>query len=138
MDPDRPPKRRTDVGERRASMIERIVRGIEDRIEEWRAQDKARHTEAEASRDALWAEAAEREKLLAEAMGEEEARRGTVEEVCKEQRVVFVMHSEEAARALETFAAEGDRLVKAIPRSGGSHTAAAGVKGSWLVFEASG
>ena len=58
------------MGERRASMIERIVRGIEDRIEEWRAQEKARHAEAEASRDALWAEAAERERLLAEAMGE--------------------------------------------------------------------
>jgi hypothetical protein len=119
-------------------MSERIVRGIEDRIEEWRGQDKARHTEAEANRDALWAEAAERERLLAEALGEEEVRRGTVEEIATEQRVVFVMHSEEAARALETFAAEGDRLVKAIPGSGGSHTAAAGVKGSWLVFEASG
>ena len=60
------------MGERRTSMIERIVRGIEDRIEEWRGQDKARHTEAEANRDALWAEAAERERLLAEALGEEE------------------------------------------------------------------
>lgn len=126
------------MGERRMSMIERIVRGIEDRIEEWREQDKARHTEAEANRDALWAEAAERERLLAEAMGEEEARRESVEEVAKEQRVVFVMHSEEAARALEAFAGKGDRLVGVMPRRGESHTAAAGIKGSWLVFEASG
>lgn len=126
------------MGERRESMIERIVRGIEDRIEESREQYKARHTEAEANRNALWVEAAERERLLAEAVGEEEARRGTVEEVAKEQRVVFVMHSEEAARALEAFAGEGGRLVRVMPRGEGNRTAAAGVNGSWLVFEASG
>lgn len=79
------------MGEQQASMIERIVRGIEDHIEEWRERDKTRHTKAQANRDTLWAEATEKERLLAESLGEEEARRGTAEEIAKEQRVVFVM-----------------------------------------------
>ncbi len=119
-------------------MIERIIRGVEDRIEEWRERDMVRHAEAEANRGVLWAEAAERERLLAEALGEEKAQRATVEEIVKEQRVVFVMHSEEAARALEAFAGERVCLVRVMPRRGGSHTADPRVKGSWLVFEAAG
>jgi hypothetical protein len=38
-----------------------------------------------------------------------------VEEVMKEHRLVFVVHSEEVAETLETFAQKLDRLVKAIP-----------------------
>jgi len=124
------------MGDRRTSVIERILRRIEERVEEWRERDKALKTEADANRDVMWAEAAERERLLAEAMGEEEARRGSAAEIAKQERVVFVMHSEEATRALETFAGERDRLVRVVP-GGGSHVAATGIRGTWLVFEAS-
>jgi C4-type Zn-finger protein len=55
------------MGDKRVSTIERIVHRIEEHIEEWRERDKALKGEAEANRDALWAEAAERERLLAEA-----------------------------------------------------------------------
>jgi hypothetical protein len=126
------------MGEHRTSMIERIVNRVEEHIEEWRRRDAARAAEAEANRDQLWAAAAERERLLAEVLGEEEAHRASVEEVMKEHRVVFVVHSEEAAQTLETFAREGDRLLKAIPSTRGSYAREMGIKGSWLVFEKSG
>jgi hypothetical protein len=125
------------MGEHRTSRIERIVHRIEEHVEDWRRQEAARYAEVEANREHLWAEAAERERLLVEAMGEEEAHRDSIEEIAKEQRVVFVMHSEEVARALEDFAGEGDCLVKVVPRRGGNYTAAPGIKGSWLVFETS-
>ena len=48
------------MGQRRESMIERVVRRVEGHIEEWRRQNAARHAEAEANRDQLWAAAAER------------------------------------------------------------------------------
>jgi hypothetical protein len=126
------------MGEHRTSMIERIVNRIEEHIEDWRKRDAARAAEAEANRDQLWAAAAERERLLAEVLGEEEAHRTSVEEVMKEHRVVFVVHSEEAAQTLETFAREGDHLVNAIPSTRGSYAREMGIKGSWLVFEKSG
>jgi hypothetical protein len=44
------------------------VHRIEDRLEEWRGDAAARQREVEANRDMLWAEAEERERLLAEAM----------------------------------------------------------------------
>jgi hypothetical protein len=126
------------MGEHRTSMIERIVNRIEEHIEDWRKRDAALAAEADANRDQLWAAAAERERLLAEVLGEEEADRASVEEVMKEHRVVFVVHSEEAAQTLETFAREGDRLLKAIPSTRGSYATEMGIKGSWLVFEKSG
>jgi hypothetical protein len=58
-----------------------------------------------------------------------------VEEVMKEHRLVFVVHSEEVAETLKTFAQKGDRLVKAIPSIRGSYAKEMGIKGSWLVFE---
>jgi hypothetical protein len=125
------------MGDKRLSTIERIVHRIEEHIEEWRERDKALKEEAEANRDALWAEAAERERLLAEAIGQETGR-GSAEVLAEQERVVFVMHTEEVSRALETFAREGDRLVRVVPGTGrGSHVAAPGVKGTWLVFETS-
>ena len=125
------------MGDKRLSTIERIVHRREEHIEKWRERDKALKGEAEANRDALWAEAAERERLLAEAIGEETGR-GSAEGLAKQERVVFVMHTEEVSRALETFAREGDRLVRVVPGTGrGSHVAAPGVKGTWLVFETS-
>ena len=63
----------------RGSVIGRIRHGIDRRLEEWRRQDQARNAEAEADRDKLWAEAKERQRLLAKAVGEEEARRASPE-----------------------------------------------------------
>ncbi len=117
------------------SRLERIVHGIEERIEEWRKEDAARKMEAEANREILWAEAAEREKMLAEAISEEEAWRESVEEVTKEQKLVFVVHTDGIAETLQTFAEEGDRLVRIMPGKG-THVGGSGLSGSWLVFEA--
>src|SRR5215216_3353528 len=125
------------MGERRTSMIERMVQRVEEHIENWRKQDASRHAKAEANRDQLWAAAAERERHLAEVIGVEEADRASVEDVMKEHRVVFVVHSEEVAQALEVFAREGDRLVKALPSTRGNYAKEMGIKGSWLVFEKS-
>ena len=125
------------MDERRTSMIERIVHRIEEHIEEWRRQEAARAAEAEANRDQLWAASAERERHLAELIGEEEAHRASAEEVMKEHRLAFVVHSEEVAQTLETFAREKDRLVKVIPSTRGSYAKEMGIKGSWLVFEPS-
>lgn len=116
-------------------MIERIVHRVEEHIEEWRKRDAVRHTEAEANRDQLWAAAAERERRLAEIIGEEEA--ASAEEVMEEHRVAFAVHSEEVAQTLETFAREKDCLVKVIPSTRGSYAKEMGIKGSWLVFEPS-
>ena len=71
-------------------------------------------------------------QLLAKAIGEEEARRASLGEVT-EQRL-FVVHSEEVSEALGAFARERHRLVRVVPGSGST---GAGLKGSWLVFEAS-
>jgi hypothetical protein len=123
------------MGEHRASMIERIVQRVEGHIEEWRRRDAAYAAEADANRDQLWAAAAERERKLAEVIGEEQAHRTSVEEVMKEHRLAFVVHSEEVAQTLETFAGEGDRLIRVIPSTRGSYAKEMGIKGSWLVFE---
>jgi IS30 family transposase len=123
------------MGKHRASMIERIVQRVEGHIEEWRRRDAAYAAEADANRDQLWAAAAERERKLAEVIGEEQARRTSVEEVMKEHRLVFVVHSEEVAQTLQTFASEGDRLIRVIPSTRGSYAKEMGIKGSWLVFE---
>ena len=125
------------MGERRESMIERVVHRVEEHIEQWRKHNAARAAEAEDNRDQLWAAAAERERMLAEIIGEVEAQGASVEEVMKEHRVAFVVHSEEVAQTLETFAQEGDRLIRAIPSTRGSYAKEMGIKGSWLVFEPS-
>jgi hypothetical protein len=125
------------MGERRTSMIERGVHRVESHIEEWRKGHAARHAQAETNRDELWAAAAERERHLAEIIGEEEAHRASAEEVMKEHRLAFVVHSEEVAQTLETFAREKDRLVKVIPSTRGRYAKEMGIKGSWLVFKPS-
>ena len=125
------------MGERRTSMIERMVHRVEEHIEVWRKRDVARHAEAEANRDQLWAAAAERERMLAEIIGKEETRRASAEEIMKEHRVAFVVHSEDVAQTLEAFALEGDRLVKVIPSTRGTYAKEMSIKGSWLVFEKS-
>jgi hypothetical protein len=125
------------MGEQRTSMIVRIVQRVEEHIEEWRRRDAARAAEADANRDQLWAAAEERERMLAELVSEEEARRESAEEVMKEHRVAFVVHSEEVAQTLEAFVAEKDRLIRVIPGTRGSYAKEMGIKGSWLVFEKS-
>jgi hypothetical protein len=125
------------MGEQRTSMIERLVQRVEEHIEDWRRRDAARAAEADANRDQLWAAAAERERMLAELVSEEEARLESVEEVMKEHRVAFVVHSEEVAQTLETFVAEKDRLIRVIPSTRGRYAKEMGIKGSWLVFEKS-
>ena len=122
------------MGEQGGSAIERILNRIEEHIEDWRRRDSALQAEADASRSRLWAEAAERERLLAEAVGAEEARRESIEELTKQNRVIFVLHREELAETLEEFARQGDKLVSVVPRRGGE-TITQGLKGSWLVFE---
>ena len=124
------------MGERHASAIERVLHRIEEHLEDWRKRDAALQAEADASRSRLWAEAAERERLLAEAVGAEESRRESIEELTKQHRVVFVLYHTEVEETLEDFVREGDRLVSVVPRRGGE-TISEGLKGSWLVFESS-
>jgi hypothetical protein len=122
------------MGERHPSAIERILQRIEEHVEDWRRRDSALQAEADASRSRLWDEAAERERLLAEAVGAEESRRESIEELTKNNKVVFVLHREELVETLEEFARQGDKLVSVVPRRGGE-TITQGLKGSWLVFE---
>jgi hypothetical protein len=124
------------MGKHRVSAIERILNRIEEHVEDWRKRESALQAEADASRGRLWAEAAERERLLAEAVGAEESRRESIEELTMQHRVVFVLHREEVIETLEDFARQGDRLVSVVPRRGGE-TITEGLKGSWLVFESS-
>jgi hypothetical protein len=124
------------MGEQRASAIERILQRIEEHIEDWRRRDSALQAEADASRSRLWDEAAERERLLAEAVGAEESHRESIEELTKQNHVVFVLHREELVETLEEFARHGDKLVSVVPRRGGE-TISQGLKGSWLVFKSS-
>jgi hypothetical protein len=51
-------------------------------------------------------------------MGEEGARRESIEELTKQHRVVFVLHREEVSQTLEDFTSQGDRLVSVVPRKG--------------------
>jgi hypothetical protein len=126
------------MGERRIPMIERILHRIEDHVEEWRDRDRIRQEELASHREKLWAEAVERQKLLAEAVADEETEQASLEEMTKRHRVVFVLHREDLTGALETFAGEKDRLVNVVPGKGdyGSGKGIEGIRGSWLVFEA--
>jgi alkanesulfonate monooxygenase SsuD/methylene tetrahydromethanopterin reductase-like flavin-dependent oxidoreductase (luciferase family) len=124
------------MGKHRGSPIERVLHRIEERLEDWREREAALQAEADASRSRLWAEAAERERLLAEAVGAEETCRESIEELTKQHRVVFVMHRTEVEETLQDFVREGDRLVNVVPRRGGEMISE-GLKGSWLVFESS-
>ncbi len=124
------------MGEQRTSRLKRILQRVEEHVEDWRKQDAALKAEADAMRGQMWAEAAERERLLAEAMESEEAGRDSIEQLTKENRVVFVLHREEVVETLEDLASQGDRLVSVVPRKGGE-AVTAGLKGAWLVFEKS-
>ena len=124
------------MGEQRTSRLKRILQRVEEHVEDWRKRDAALKAEADAMRDQMWAEAAERERLLAEAMESEEDGRASIEDLTKEHRVVFVLHREEVVETLEDLASQGDRLVSVVPRKGGE-AITGGLKGAWLVFEKS-
>jgi hypothetical protein len=124
------------MGEQRTSRLKRILQRVEEHVEDWRKRDAALSAEADAMRGQMWAEAAERERLLAEAMASEEDGRASIEDLTKEHRVVFVLHREEVVETLEDLASQGDRLVSVVPRKGGE-AVTAGLKGAWLVFEKS-
>ncbi len=118
----------------REGFIKRVLHRIENRVEEASERIRAREEGFEHYRETLLAEAAERERLLVQAVSEGEARERSLEEVAKEHRVAFVVHSEEAGRALKDLADGRARLVSVVPGSGGVE-GGAGIKGSWLVFE---
>ena len=120
-------------------MIERVLHRVEDHVEEWRKQERTRQAETAAQREKLWAEAHERQELLAEALVEGEAGPSSLEEITKQHRIVFVLHREDLTETLETFAKEKDRLVKIVPGKGdyGGGKGIEGIRGSWLVFETS-
>src|SRR5688500_16460785 len=121
--------------EGRTDRIEGVLRRIEEHIERWRAEKQAREQEVEADRDALWAEAVEREEFLAETIeGEESRRRRSAGEICREQKAVFVVHSRETREALEGLSGESVRLVRMVPAEGAS-ARSVGLEGSWLIFE---
>lgn len=117
---------------KRETSIERLLHGIMGRIEEWRGRLSEREAELQAHRERLLSEAAERERLLTRAVSEREGREHSLEEAAKDRRVAFVVHSEEAGKALEKFASDGARLVSVVSGNEGN---VADIKGSWLVFE---
>jgi hypothetical protein len=118
--------------EGKLNLIESVLRSIEERLALWREAQQAR--ELEADRDRLWAEAAERERLLVETIEDEESRRSSVGEICRERKAVFVIHSRETKEALEGLSEEGVRFVKVIASESAS-TSDTGLEGSWLIFE---
>jgi len=120
--------------EGRLDPIESVLRRIEERLAPWREAQQAREAEAEADRDQLWAEAAERERLLVETIEGEESRQRSVAEICRDQKAVFVIHSRETKEALEGLSEEGVRFVGVIGAESAS-TGATGLEGSWLIFE---
>lgn len=119
------------MGERHESIVERVVHGIEDHIDRWRREDANRKREADADRDVLWAEAAERERMLKGAIEREAG--GPPGKITDRVRVVYVVAPEEFADALEAFSPERERLIGVMPAPG--HDGDAGPRGSWLIFE---
>jgi hypothetical protein len=120
--------------EGRTDRIEGVLRRIEEHIERWRAEKQAREQDVEADRDALWAEAVEREELLAETIEGEESRGRSAGEICQEQKAVFVVHSRETREALQGLSEESVRLVRMVSAEGAS-ARSVGLEGSWLIFE---
>jgi len=121
------------MGAHRVPVIEGIVQRIEDRVAEWRRHDAALKAEADANRDELWAEAAERERLLAATMDREGAKPTPPNGDAVGHQVVFVVASDAFADALQDFSPQRDRLVSVVPaREGGGGM---GLRGSWLVLE---
>lgn len=117
--------------ERSGGAIERMLGRVEDRVEQWRKEDAARKMEAEENRDMLQAEAAEREKMLAEAISDEEEDSPISDS--GQQDVVYVVHSGETGQTLRDLA-DGRRLVKVVAARA-DYPGETDLGGSWLVFE---
>ena len=120
--------------EGRTNPIEGVLRKIEERVERWRKEKQARLAEVEADRDELWAEAVERERLLADATEVGEPQRRPAGEICREQKAVFIIHSREVKKALQGLSRDEVSLVRVIPVEDASRPGV-GLEGSWLVFE---
>jgi hypothetical protein len=126
--------KKESVVDKKETSTERLLHKIEGHVEDWRESTRVREEEVQAYRGKLWAEVAEQERLLVRAVSDEEASERSLEEVCKERQVAFVVHSEEDGKALEKLTDERARLATVIPGSGCVQRGA-GIKGSWLVFE---
>ena len=120
--------------EGRINPIESVLRRVEERIGRWREERQARQAEVEADRDALWAEAVERERLLADSIEGGEPQRRSPGEICREHKAVFVVHSREAKEALEGLSGEEVCLARIISVEDAA-IRSIGLEGSWLVFE---
>jgi hypothetical protein len=121
------------MGEHHVSVIEGLVQRVEDRVAEWRRHAAALKAEADASREELWAEATERERLLAATMNQEKGHLTSPEGDTATHQVVFVVASDAFADALQNFSPQRDRLLSVVPaREGGGGM---GLRGSWLVLE---
>jgi len=93
-------------------------------MEERRRQTQTRFEDAKALRDE---EAAERQRRLAEAVGQEEER--SVREEAERHELAFVLHSREAGETLRRFSDEGTRMVGVGPGRAGE-VADTGLEGS--------
>ena len=119
----------------RENPLERLLQRVEENVEKSREEERTRQAQAEADRDELWEEAAERERLLAREIKHEEDRGELREEPEREHRAVFVFHSEETESTLEELSRKQARIVGVVKGRGGYGDA--GVKGSWITFEES-
>lgn len=119
----------------RESYIERLLHRIEQHMEDWQHRTTMREEELQAHRSMLWADGAEREKMLVQQVAEEEeAKERSLEQIAKDHRVAFVVHSEEVGEALKEFASKRACLVNVVPAND-SDQRGEDIKGSWLVFE---
>lgn len=120
----------------RENPLEKLLNRVEENVEESREAARARHVEAEADRDELWAEAVERERLLAQEIEREEDRSEPGKEPEREHKAVFIFHSEDTERTLEELSRKQARIVGVV-KGHGSYYGDTGVKGSWITFEES-
>lgn len=118
--------RRFASSERAASW--RLVQRIKRHIEHPRQEELAREIVADASRDELWAETAQREGSLAREVQSTECRVPRIA-AAKDCETVLVAHSTGAGEMLEKLADDGARLMGVISDG------ASAVGKSWLVFE---
>lgn len=118
---------------REEGFVESMVHRVERHVEQWRQEESTRKKGAEARREELWQEAAERERLLAEAIGAAEKSGVSPGHTSREHGAVFVAHSEEGGRTLEGLAGDGARLTRVVPGLGSGEDS--GARGSWLLFE---
>lgn len=68
---------------KKETSIERLLHRIEGHFEEPRERTRTREEEVQTYGGKLWAEAAEREKLLVQAISDEETSERSLEDICK-------------------------------------------------------